>query len=131
MASIIGLSWQQGIPLTKYFKKSCSPINFSKSGKILWVLLKYQGSSRSLKSARALSAPPPPPIRVKLVMACCMIRPKMTEQENTTEIDPRVMGGHLGLSSHIFSKQLHTKNQALVCKQLWIILLLCITTIKF
>ena len=45
----------------KTFPESCSPINFSNSGHIWFVLLKCQGSSRKLKSARALSAPPPPP----------------------------------------------------------------------
>ena len=38
MASKLGLPWQQVIPLKKnLFPESCSPIDFSKSGKI-WYL---------------------------------------------------------------------------------------------
>ena len=60
MASKMWLPWQHVIPRRKIFPESCSPINFSESGHIWLVLLKYQGSSRKLKTARALSAPPPP-----------------------------------------------------------------------
>ena len=50
-----------GYPSRNFFPESCSPINFSKSGHIWYVLLKYQGSSRKLKSARVLPILPPPP----------------------------------------------------------------------
>ena len=61
MTSKTGFPWQHVIPLTQNFPESCSPINFSKSGYIWLVLFKYQGSSRKLNSAEALSATPPPP----------------------------------------------------------------------
>ena len=47
-------------PCSSIFSESCSPINFSKTRRILLVLIKHHRNYRKLKSVPALWTPPPP-----------------------------------------------------------------------